>query len=129
MARMSQYTHCPDCRHTLKLLVYSRIFVELTENPEVMQALDDLVVGSVVMLDAFLVSLSRNELLLGSDYSTLFIIVGLYFTTYADARAAGSTMEECHNRAMQYIANHPIGQTLATQATQAAVDRVAEVKE
>tara|TARA_Y100000004_G_scaffold187360_1_gene240038 strand:- start:1300 stop:1608 length:309 start_codon:yes stop_codon:yes gene_type:complete len=102
--------------------------VELTDNPEIMSALDDLIVGSFVMLDHFLTTLSRNSALQGTDYSTLLITVGLYATAYVDVRA-DSTNVEAHQHALQYVANHPISQKIATQATTAALDRITEVNE
>jgi len=93
-----------------------------------MAALDDLIVGSFVMLDQLLTTLSRNSALHGSDYSTLLITVGLYATSYVDCRKT-STAEEAHAHALAYVANHPISQKLATQATNAALDRVSGVKE
>lgn len=102
--------------------------MELSENPEIMAALDDLVVGSFVMLDHFLTTLSRNSALQGTDYSTLLITIGLYATAYIDVRA-DSTAVESHHHALQYVANHPISQQIATQATTAALDRMAGVSE
>lgn len=102
--------------------------MDISENPEIMLALDDLIVGSFVMLDQLLTTLSRNSALHGSDYSTLLITIGLYATAYVDRRKAG-TAEEAHAHALAYVANHPISQKLATQATTAALDRVAGVEE
>ena len=76
--------------------------MELTDNPEIMSALDDLI--------------------------TLLITVGLYATAYVDVRP-DSTNVEAHQHALQYVANHPISQKLATQATTAALDRITEVNE
>ena len=106
----------------------TRLHVDLSDNPEIMTALDDLIVGSFVMPDQFLTTLSRNSALQGTDYSTLLITVGLYATAYVDVRSS-STAVESHHHALQYVANHPISQQIATQATTAALDRITEVNE
>jgi len=118
----------PWRRHTLKLVCIHTKAMEWVENTDVMKALDDLVNAAYVAFDAFMISLSRNNLLLGSDYSTMMIIIGLYGKAYTEARP-DMTREETHEHAMQFVANHPISQRLATQATTAALGRVAEVEQ
>ena len=112
------------------MAVYARRSVELFENEEIMLAFDDLVMGSFVMLDAFLSALSKNKALQGLEYSTLLITIGLYATKYVDARGEPTTTApEAHAISSAYVAHHPISQKIATQATTATLDRITEVKE
>ena len=92
-----------------------------------MTALDDLIVGSFVMFDSLMVTLSRNSALQSSDHSTLLITLGLYATAYINVRS-DSTIQEAHAHAMQYVANHPFQQRLATQVTNNALDNIVGVK-
>ena len=100
------------------------LFVEWSENVEVMAALDDLVLGGFSLLDNFLATLSEHDALMNLEYSTLLIVGGIYSNAYNTHRLNNkATPEEAHHLALAYLANHPISQSIASQATKAAIDQ------